>query len=98
MFEIASTLQTFVRTVTGFHDVPLSPPESSTIRRWKGSRPPQSKSLSVCYDPSNLYTVIPRLTNDHANGLSANEDFPAVFRTRLTNMDSANECFSGCAR
>ena len=29
---------------------------------------------------------------------SANEDFFAVFRTRLTNMDSANECFSGCAR
>jgi len=24
--------------------------------------------------------------------------FFAVFRTRLTNMDSANECFSGCAR
>jgi len=29
---------------------------------------------------------------------SANEDFFAVFWTRLTNMDSANECFSGCAR
>jgi hypothetical protein len=29
---------------------------------------------------------------------SANEDFFAVFRTRLTNMDLANECFSGCAR
>ena len=29
---------------------------------------------------------------------SANEDIFAVFRTRLTNMDSANECFSGCAR
>jgi len=28
----------------------------------------------------------------------ANEDFFAVFWTRLTNMDSANECFSGCAR
>jgi hypothetical protein len=30
---------------------------------------------------------------------SANEDFLAVFFwTRLTNMDSTNECFSGCAR
>ena len=38
-------------------------------------------------------TVIPRLTSDPAN-----EDFFAVFWTRLTNMDSANECFSGCAR
>jgi len=28
---------------------------------------------------------------------SANEDF-SCFWTRLTNMDSANECFSGCAR
>ena len=27
---------------------------------------------------------------------SANEDFFAVFWTRLTNMDLANECFSGC--
>jgi hypothetical protein len=42
--------------------------------------------------------VIPRPTSDHANEFSANEDFFAVFRTRLTNMDSANECFSGCAR
>jgi len=39
------------------------------------------------------YTVIPRLTSGPAN-----EDFFAVFRTRLTNMDSANVCFSGCAR
>jgi len=38
-------------------------------------------------------TVIPRLTSDPAN-----EDFFAVFRTRLTNMDLANKCFSGCAR
>ena len=45
-----------------------------------------------------LYTVIPRLTSDPANEFSANEDFFAVFRTRLTSMDSANECFSGCAR
>jgi hypothetical protein len=29
---------------------------------------------------------------------SANEDFLTVFRTRLTNIDSANERFSGCAR
>jgi len=36
----------------------------------------------------NANTVIPRLT----------KIFLAVFRTRLTNMDSANECFSGCAR
>ena len=28
---------------------------------------------------------------------SANEDFFAVFWTGLTNMESANECFSGCA-
>ena len=39
------------------------------------------------------YAVIPRLTSDPAN-----EDFFAVFWTRLTNMDSANKCFSGCAR
>ena len=38
-------------------------------------------------------TVIPRLTSDPAN-----EDFFALLRTLLTNMDSANECFSGCAR
>jgi len=41
--------------------------------------------------------VIPRLTSDPANEFFANEDFFAVFWTRLTNMDSANECFSGCA-
>jgi hypothetical protein len=29
---------------------------------------------------------------------SANEEFFRWFWTRLTNMDSANECFSGCAR
>ena len=40
----------------------------------------------------NDYTVIPRLTSDPANEFSANEDF---FRCLL---DSANECFSGCAR
>ena len=33
------------------------------------------------------HTVIPRLTSDPAN-----EDFSAVF------LDSATECFSGCAR
>ena len=44
------------------------------------------------------YTVIPRLTSDPANEFSANEDFFTVFRTRLTNMDSANKCFSGWAR
>jgi hypothetical protein len=43
-------------------------------------------------------TVIPRLTSDPANEFSANKDFFAVFRTRLTNMDSVNECFSGCVR
>ena len=37
-------------------------------------------------------TVIPQLTSDPAN-----EDFFTVFRTRLTNVDSANVCFSGCA-
>ena len=41
--------------------------------------------------------MIPRLTSDPANEFFANEDFFAVFWTRLTNMDSANECFSGCA-
>jgi hypothetical protein len=35
--------------------------------------------------------------NKYSN-TSANKDFFAVFRTRLTNMDSANKCFSGCAR
>jgi len=29
---------------------------------------------------------------------SANENFFAVFWTRLKNMDLANESFSGCAR
>jgi len=48
--------------------------------------------------PGNESTVIPRLTSDPANDFSANEDFFAVFWTRLTNMDSANENFSGCAR
>jgi len=47
---------------------------------------------------SQPYTVIPRLTSDLLTNFSANENFFAVFRTRLTNMDSANECFSGCAR
>ena len=41
----------------------------------------------------NASTVIPRLTSDPAN-----EDFFAVFWTRLTNMYSVNECFSGCMR
>jgi hypothetical protein len=31
-------------------------------------------------------TVIPRLTSDPANEFSANEDFFAVFRTRLMNI------------
>ena len=35
---------------------------------------------------NNTDTVIPRLTSDPANDFF----FPAVFRTRLTNMDSAN--------
>ena len=30
--------------------------------------------------------------------ISANEDFFRSFFTRLTNVDSANECFSECAR
>jgi len=37
-------------------------------------------------------TVIPRLTSDPANEFSASEDFFRCF------SDSANECFSGCAR
>jgi hypothetical protein len=49
-------------------------------------------------DNNNNNTVIPRLTSDPAKNFSANEDFSAVFWTRLTNMDPANECFSGCAR
>ena len=45
------------------------------------------------------YKVIPRLKSDPVNELfSTNEDFFRCFWTRLTNMDSANECFSGCAR
>jgi hypothetical protein len=36
-------------------------------------------------------TVIPRLTSDPANKFSADEEFPLF-------SDSANECFSGCAR
>ena len=49
--------------------------------------------MRLSQNSQNVFTVIPLLTN-----FSANEDFFAVFRTRLTNMDSANECFSGCAR
>jgi len=47
---------------------------------------------------TNAVRVIPRLTSDLLTNFSANVDFFAVFWTRLTNMDSANECFSGCAR
>ena len=44
-------------------------------------------------------TVIPRLTSDPTNEFFwLMKIFSAVFRTWLTNMDSANECFSGCAR
>jgi len=44
-------------------------------------------------------TVIPRLTSDPANEFfRLTKIFLAVFWTRLTNMDSANECFSGCSR
>ena len=55
MYEIAPTLKSFVRTVTGFHDIPLSLRENSTIRLWKGTRLPRSKSLFVYYGSSNLY-------------------------------------------
>ena len=41
----------------------------------------------------NMTTEIPRLKSDPAN-----EDFFAGFWTRIKNMDSANECFSGWAR
>jgi len=41
-----------------------------------------SSFLSFLYP----YTVIPRLTSNPANEFSANEDFFAVFRTRLTNV------------
>ena len=41
---------------------------------------------------THTHTVIPRLTSDPANDFSANEDFFRCF------LDSANECFSGCAR
>ena len=47
----------------------------------------------ICCSASNESTVIPRLTSDPAN-----EDFFRCFWTLLTNMDLANECFSGCAR
>jgi hypothetical protein len=46
-----------------------------------------------------LTTVIPRLTSDPAKEIfRLTKIFFAVFRTRLTNMDSANECFSVCSR
>ena len=48
------------------------------------------------YPSCNTGTVIPRLTNDP--NFSGNEYFFAVFWTQLMSMDSANECFSGCAR
>jgi len=51
-----------------------------------------SPSWEASISSTSQDTVIPRLTRDPAN-----EDFFAVFWTRLTNMDSANECFSGCA-
>ena len=41
--------------------------------------------IYLCFISS---TMIPRLTKIFSSG----------FGTRLTNMDSANECFSGCAR
>jgi len=41
----------------------------------------------------NVQERVTLLTN-----FSANADFSLFFWTRLTNMDSANECFSGCAR
>ena len=44
----------------------------------------------------HIYIYIYIHTHTHSD-TSANEDIFAVFWTRLTNMDSANECFSGCA-
>jgi len=41
---------------------------------------------------SIISTVIPPLTSDPAKKFWANEDFFRCF------SDSANECFSGCAR
>jgi molecular chaperone DnaK (HSP70) len=44
-------------------------------------------------------TVILRLTSDPANEFfGLKRFFFAIFRTRLTKMDSANECFSERAR
>ena len=52
----------------------------------------------ILYSCLEKDTVIPRLTSDPDNEFSANEYFFRRFWTRLTNMDSANECFIGCAR
>jgi len=60
-------------------------------------------ALCTChlYPPGNIpSTVMPRLVSDPANEFFGQRFFSLffVFWTRLTNMDSANECFSGCAR
>jgi len=50
------------------------------------------KAIAVC-SQIHTNTVIPRLTSDPANEFFVlTKIFFAVFRTRLTNMDSANEC------
>ena len=57
-----------------------------------------SLSLHFVYK-LEMNTVIPRLTSDLANELFGQQRFfSPFFWTRLTNTDSANECFSGCAR
>jgi len=65
--------------------------------------PSQNKDSELCDEDvgNNCLgsTVIPQLTSDPANEFFGQRRFFfAVFRTRLTNMDSANVCFSGCAR
>ena len=55
-----------------------------------------SDSISVHHQESS--TVAPRLTSDPANEFLGLTKIFSLFLTRLTNMNSDKECFSGCAR
>jgi hypothetical protein len=65
----------------------------------KIDRSSTDQRLSVLCSYENIRnTVVPRLTSDPANEFFRLTNIFRCFWTRLTNMDLANECFSGCAR
>ena len=72
------------------------PTTSQSVRR----RCLEQYCVLYCRRWIHTHTVIPRLTSDPANEriFRPTKIFFSVFWTRLTNMDSANEFFSGCAR